>query len=150
MKALSSRGALAAAFVLVMTAMFGQGEALEPARLTPDEMKWVLMPTGAYRANLAGDDKTVGMYVYRVRFPVNFRNQPHFHPEDRIVTVLSGTLHVGYGEQSNEGTRKALPAGSIWTEPAKQPHLVWAKEGEVIIQVVGNGPTATTPVKSKQ
>jgi len=44
MKALSSRGALAAAFVLVMTAMFGQGEALEPARLTPDEMKWVSCP----------------------------------------------------------------------------------------------------------
>ena len=150
MKAVSSRLACAAALVLVMTATFAQGEALEPARLTPDELKWVLMPTGVYRANLAGDDKTAGMYVYRARFPANFRNQPHFHPDDRIVTVLSGTLHVGYGEQSNEGTMKALPAGSIWTEPAKQPHFVWATDGEVIIQVVGNGPSATTPVQSKQ
>jgi hypothetical protein len=22
---------------------------------------------------------------------------------------------------------RALPAGSVWTEPAKQPHFVWAK-----------------------
>jgi hypothetical protein len=38
---------------------------------------------------------------------------------------------------------KALPAGSVFTEPVQQPHFVWAKEGEVVIQVVGHGPSST-------
>jgi quercetin dioxygenase-like cupin family protein len=88
------------------------------------------------------------MYAYRVRFPSGFRNQPHFHPDDRIVTVISGTLHMGYGEQFDERKMKALPAGSIWTEPASEPHFVWAKDGEVVIQVIGgNGPSATVSVQ---
>ena len=45
---------------------------------------------------------------------------------------------------------KALPAGSIFTEPARQPHFVWAKDGEVVIQVIGNGPSATTQIEQKQ
>ena len=44
---------------------------------------------------------------------------------------------------------KALPAGSIFTEPARQPHFVWAKDGEVVIQVIGNGPSATTLIEQK-
>ena len=65
-------------------------------------------------------------------------------PDERIVTILSGTLLVGYGEQFDESKMKALPAGGMFTEPAKQPHFVWAKDGEVVIQVVGHGPSATT------
>jgi hypothetical protein len=57
---------------------------------------------------------------------------------------------MGFGERFDETTMKVLPAGSIWTEPAKQPHYVWAKDGEVVIQVIGNGPTATTPIQSSQ
>ena len=145
------RVACVAALAVFMTAAFAQSETLEPARLAPEELKWVVAPTGASRANLAGDDKKSGMYAYRAKFPANFRNQPHFHPDDRIVTVLSGTLHVGFGEQFDEGKMKALPAGSIWTEPAKQPHFVWAKNGEVIIQVIGgNGPSAVVPVQSSK
>jgi quercetin dioxygenase-like cupin family protein len=144
------RVACAAALALFITAASTPSEALEPARLTPEELKWVLMPTGNYRVNFGGDEKTPGMYAYRVRFPSGFRNQPHFHPDDRVVTVISGTLHVGYGEQFDESKMKALHAGSIWTEPAKEPHFVWAKDGEVVIQVIGNGPSATVPVQSKQ
>jgi quercetin dioxygenase-like cupin family protein len=125
-------------------------EALEPARLAPEDMKWFDTPSGVYIAKLAGDDQATGMYVIRYRFPANFKVRPHFHPDDRVATVLSGTLYVGYGEQFDEAGLKALPAGSIWTEPAKQAHFVWAKDGEVTIQVVGNGPSASTPVAAKQ
>ena len=150
MMAPTGRVACAALALVVMLAAFVPSEALEPARLAPDDLKWVGTPNGVYSARLAGDDKAAGMYVIRVRFPANFKVQPHFHPDDRVTTVLSGTLYVGYGEQFDEGTLKALPAGSIWTEPAKQAHFVWAKDGEVTIQVVGNGPSASTPIQSKQ
>jgi hypothetical protein len=63
--------------------------------------------------------------------------------------VISGTLYVGFGEQFDEGKMKVLPATSIWTEPAKQPHFVWAKDGEVVIQVIGNGPSGVTLIQPK-
>ena len=85
-----------------------------------------------------------GVYVIYMRFPAGFRNPPHFHPDERIVTILSGTLLVGYGEQFDESAMKALPAGSMFIEPAKQPHFAWARDGEVVLQVVGHGPSDTT------
>jgi quercetin dioxygenase-like cupin family protein len=100
--------------------------------------------------NLVGDDHKPGMYKYRLRFPANHKVQPHFHPDERIATVISGTLYMGYGEQFDESAMKALPAGSVWTEPPRQPHFVWAKDGEVVIQVVGsNGPSGLTPIQPK-
>ena len=56
---------------------------------------------------------------------------------------------MGYGEQFDESKMKALPAGSIFTEPAKQAHFVWAKDEEVTIQVIGHGPSASTQVQAK-
>src|SRR5207342_1118071 len=105
----------------------------------PDELTWRTAPTGAQHAILAGDPRAVGVYVYHARFPAGFRNPPHFHSDERIVTILSGTLRVGYGDRFDESTMKALPAGSMFTEPAKQPHFAWARDGEVVIQVVGHG-----------
>lgn len=140
----------ASALALFVTAAFAQSEPLKPVRVTTDELNWVTGPTGNQNALIAGDPKKQGMYLYRARFSANFRNRPHYHPDDRIVTIMSGTLYVGYGEQMDDSTMKALPAGSIFTEPAKQPHYVWAKDGEVVIQVIGNGPSATTQVQPKQ
>jgi len=86
------------------------------------------------------------MYVYRTRFPEGFRNQPHYHPDNRVVTVISGTLHVAHGEEIDEPAMRAIPAGGLWTEPAGVAHYVWAKDGPVIIQVIGEGPSGTTQV----
>jgi uncharacterized RmlC-like cupin family protein len=138
------------ALALFVSGASAKAEPLATARLAPDEFKWDRTPSGAQRVNLVGDEQKPGMYIYRVRFPANFKVQPHFHPDERVVTVMSGTLYMGYGEQFDESAMKALPAGSIWTEPAKQPHFVWAKDSEVVIQVVGsNGPSGVTRIEPK-
>jgi hypothetical protein len=124
-------------------------EPLAVSVVTPDDHTWTTGPTGPLRSLIAGDESKEGMYIFRARFPANFRNEPHYHPDERIGMVISGTLHVGYGETFDESKMKALPAGSIWTEPAKQPHFVWAKDGEVVIQIIGNGPSGRTLVQSK-
>ena len=127
-----------------------QAEPLATTQLTPDRFKWDPTPFGGQKVTRVGDEQKPGIYVYRVRFPANFKVQPHFHPDERVVTVMSGTLYMGYGEQFDESAMKALPAGSIWTEPAKQPHFVWAKEGDVVVQVVGgNGPSGVTRIEPK-
>ena len=142
--------AATALFPLLAAVTFAHGEPLALGQATPDELKWVAGPTGNPQARITGDSSKPGMYMYRSRFPANYKVQPHFHPDERIGMVVSGTLLVGYGEQFDESKMKVMPAGSIWTEPARQPHFVWAKDGEVVIQIVGgNGPTGTTQVQTK-
>ena len=141
------------ALVLVIMGTFAHGaEPLRPALITPDQLNqltWSTSPTGTLQAKLVGDPATSGMYVVRSKFPPGLRVEPHFHPDERIVTVLSGTVYVGYGEPFDESKMKALPAGSVWIEPANQPHFTWAKDGEALIQVVGNGPSGVIPVRPK-
>jgi len=139
---------VAMAFFVCFTS--AQADQLVSKQMTSDELKWEPTPSGAQRAMLVGDEQKAGMYTYRARFPAGFKVQPHFHPDERVVTVMSGTLYMGYGEKFDEGAMKALPEGSVWTEPAKQPHFVWAKDGAVVIQVVGaNGPSGVTRIDPK-
>lgn len=126
-----------------------QADALSPIRQTPDEFKWDVSPRGNARANILGDDGKPGIYVNRTKFPPNTRIQPHSHPDERVVTVISGTLYMGYGERLDEGATKTLSAGSIWTEPANQPHFVFTKDEEAVIQVVGHGPSGTMRIEPK-
>jgi quercetin dioxygenase-like cupin family protein len=135
-----------AALVLFVTVAFAQPESLRPLHAAPDQLTWAQDPRGYDQAVIVGDPTKPGMYAARIRFARNLRIAPHFHPDDRIVTVLSGTVLFGYGEQFDETKMRALPAGSVWTEPAKQPHFAWARDGEVVLQVIGIGPSGTTPV----
>ena len=150
MSALIFRLVIAASFTFLGTVAHAQSDALKHAQVAPDELTWAPTPTGLHVARVVGDQTKPGMYAVRVRFPAGQKIQPHFHPDERIVIVLAGTVYFGYGEQFDETKMKALPAGSIWTEPARQPHFAWAKDGEAVIQVIGNGPSGTTQIQSKQ
>ena len=91
-----------------------------------------------------------GLYVIRAKFPSGFKVMPHFHPDERTIVVLSGTFYFGFGEQWDESKMKAFPPGSFLSEPFKAPHFAWAKDGEVIIQVTGVGPSGATVIPQKQ
>ena len=122
---------------------------LRPTTVLASDLKWTLSPSGIYVSRIAGDSTKPGIYTLRSRFPAGLRIEPHSHPDDRVVIVLSGTVYFGYGEQFDETKLIALPAGSIWTEPAGQPHFAWARDGETVIQITGYGPSGNTPVKNK-
>lgn len=135
--------------VLLLAAVIGVALAqdrLQLLRLSASDIDWGDDTQEIVRRFLVGDRTKAEMYAYRVRFPEGTRIDPHYHPENRIVTVIEGTLHMGYGEQFDEASMAPLEAGSLWTEPGGQPHYVWAKSGPVVIQIIGYGPTATTQV----
>ena len=48
------------------------------------------------------------------------------------------------GATWDESKFKAYPAGTFYSEPPKAPHFTWAKDGEVIIQITGVGPSGKT------
>ena len=94
---------------------------------------------------LYGDPTKPGLFVTRVKFSAGWKDMPHWHPDEvRTGVVLSGTLYFGSGEKWDESKLKAYPAGTFYSEPPKAPHFTWAKDGEVIIQVTGVGPTGKT------
>ena len=97
---------------------------------------------------LFGDPSKPGLFVSRVRFSPGWKDPPHWHPDAaRTAVVLSGTLYFGTGDTWDETNMKAYPAGTFYSEPAKAPHFTWAKDGEVIIQVTGIGPSGKTFIK---
>ena len=80
------------ALALLVSSGTARAEPLATVRLAPDEFKWTQTSSGVQRTVLVGDEQKPGMYMYRARFPANFKVQPHFHPDERVVTVMSGTL----------------------------------------------------------
>jgi quercetin dioxygenase-like cupin family protein len=141
--------ALVAALSLTATLAFAQGEPLTPTIVEPSEFIWTANPRGYEEVNIVGDPAKAGHYTAQVRFQPGLRIAPHFHPDDRIVTVLSGTVYFGYGDIFDETRMRALPPGSVWTEPAGQTHYAWAKDGPVVLEVVGHGPSGTTPIPTR-
>ncbi|WP_040570990.1 cupin domain-containing protein [Methyloversatilis thermotolerans] len=116
-----------------------------PQALDPALARWFAPPSlpGLRAAWLAGDETLPGPYVLRVKLAAGGRVPPHTHPDRRYTTVLSGTLHVGFGDTMDEAAAIAVPAGMLYEAPAGVPHWVWAREGDVEYQESGSGPTAT-------
>jgi quercetin dioxygenase-like cupin family protein len=97
-------------------------------------------------AVLYGDPGKSEFFVIRMKFPAGFKVEPHTHPEGvRTLTVLSGTLYFGFGETFDEAKAQPFPPGTFFTELPTTPHFVWAKEGDVIVQVAGIGPSGFLP-----
>lgn len=116
-------------------------------RVIPTEMAWRDMGEGVQFAPITGSERTEGVYVYRVTFPKGHRNVPHYHSDERVITIVQGSLYVGYGTVFDEHNMKKLTAGSVFTEPKDQPHFVWAKDETVVMQVTGTGMSRRTLVE---
>jgi quercetin dioxygenase-like cupin family protein len=115
----------------------------------PDEIKFSPIPfaPGAEAVYLASDGNKTEMYTLRVRLVKDAKIPPHTHPDTRMVTVLSGELFAGTGPTIDPNQGKLLPVGSFMIMPAGEVHWSWAKNGEVVYEETGNGPTATNLVK---
>ena len=116
------------------------------------ELKWQDIPDlpGAQGVVLVGDPSKAGAHlIMRARFPDGFKIAPHWHPALENLTVLQGTFMLGMGDKWDDAKLKAYPTGTFYSEPKGTPHFVWAKDGEVIIQVTGMGPSGTALIPQK-
>jgi hypothetical protein len=66
----------------------------------PDQIPWKDDPIGAKMAVLQGDPSKPGLYIVLVKWTPNHMSHPHWHPNDRFITVISGTWWVGTGQNS--------------------------------------------------
>jgi len=121
-------------------------------RVTPEEIVWTDRPgyQGVKFATLAGDPSKPGIYVIRAKFSPGWMTRPHWHPEDRHVIVVSGTWYTGEGDEFDPEKTVPLRPGSYMKHPAKAHHYDGAKDEEVVVQIVGYGPSGTTLVHPEQ
>lgn len=134
----------------LVSAAFAQDASMSSHVMTaPKDLKWGDAPPifekGATFALLSGDPSKEGLFVVRLKMPAGYRINPHWHPTDEHVTVISGTFALGNGEKFDKTTMSDLPAGGYALLPAQMRHYAMAKTA-AIVQVHGMGPFALTYV----
>jgi len=113
----------------------------------PDQISWgPVTPAGNQQAVLFGDPNKPGLYGVMVKWLAgNHMSRPHFHPNDRFITVLQGTWWVGSGPKFDPDATVPMPAGSFVTHYGKQVHFDGAKDVDAVLLIVGEGPATATP-----
>jgi len=128
---------------------------LDPAAVAytlPDKVKWETVSgiPGAERTVMVGDPSKPGFYAVMTKWlRGNHFSRPHFHPNDRFITVLKGTWWVGSGTKFDPDSTVPMPAGTFVTHYAKQVHFDGAKDEDAILLIVGDGPETPTPAETK-
>jgi len=129
----------------------GPFASLDPKAISirlPADLQWQGGENGIEVIPLAGDASKPGLYVILVKWSAHHNSRPHFHPNDRFITVLSGTWWVNTGRNYDPQHMQPVPAGSFVTHYAKQVHYDGAKDADVILEIVGMGPETLTPAEA--
>lgn len=114
----------------------------------PSDLEWVEapgLPKGATVAVIEGPLDQAVPFTWRGKLPANYTIPPHWHPAVERVTVLSGALHMGFGDKFDKSKTMALGPGSMSIMQPKTTHFVWT-DTEAVIQVHGTGPWGITYV----
>ncbi len=146
-----------ARFTVAFTLLLGLGSVraagdLNPKAITiqlPNEIQW-RKGNGSEQAILAGDPSKPGIYVVLQKWLAHNNSRPHFHPNDRYITVISGTWWVNTGGKYDPDGMKPVPAGSYVKHTGGEIHYDGAKDGDTVLEIVGEGPATSTPAEEKQ
>ncbi len=141
-------GAIASCGIFLVPITASADEPVAMVRLTAAEIAAQAAaapanPTGPQQTVLVGDPKKQGLYTVRVAIPARTQVRPHTHSDNRSVVVISGVWQMGYGTQFDAKALKELRPGSLFTEPAGQPHFSQTSDEPVVILVTGYGPNDT-------
>lgn len=113
------------------------------ALLSADAVEWkagpASLPVGAQAAVLYGDPSKEGLFAMRLKLPKGYHIPPHTHPKPEVVTVISGTAHLGMGETADRQKAERLAEGSFFAMPPGMAHYVFV-EDETVLQLNSFGP----------
>lgn len=107
------------------------------------------LPDGSEIVVLSGDPgASSGNFAVRLRFPEGYEVAPHNHPTTEQLTVISGELKIGMGDELDQTKGHALKPGGFVNMPANMNHFAWT-EGGTVIQLQGQSPLEITYVNPK-
>jgi quercetin dioxygenase-like cupin family protein len=137
-----TRAVRLATFIL-LAVVAGAASAAEIHVVAPDTITWQAPPPGApaggLMAVLSGDPRREGLVVMRAKFPPGYVIRPHWHSTVENVTVISGELHMGFGDTFDKSKARAISAGGFIVLPPRTHHYGWS-DVETVIQVSTMGP----------
>jgi quercetin dioxygenase-like cupin family protein len=113
-------------------------------RMQPEEAKFA-----GNTINVLGDPSKPGLYVIRRRFVPGETSSPHYHDQDRLVTVIKGTWWTDEGTVKRLDKTIPVKTGGFMLHPAGLRHYDGAKDEETIVQIMGMGPVRTVDVNEK-
>ena len=134
-------------YVLVLTSLLALTLAQNYSydAVSPDDIPFEASPVeGVESAAVIGNSSQAELYVMVGRLAQGVVFPVHTHTDARLSTVLSGTMYYGVGETLEEVEFTAYPAGSVIYTPPNTPHWMDARDGEVVVQESGFGPSETT------
>lgn len=143
----SPSGNTASETASVQSPQEGPGQWVEG--ITLEELDWEGSPDveGVESAVAVGDLEEEGLYAAFGRMAQDAVFPAHTHPDDRLTTVISGTMYYGVGEEFDPDNVTAYPAGSVVYTPADTPHFMWARDGQTVMQEAGYGPSGLESVE---
>jgi quercetin dioxygenase-like cupin family protein len=113
-----------------------------PMAIVPESLD-TLLSNGRRNIFLVSRRELPGLFVERSVFPPSYRSNPHTHPGDLNITVISGVLNLALTNDPDSATiTKIYGAGSFVIIPANQPHFEWFTE-TTIMDITGIGPMQT-------
>ena len=130
--------------------VYGQGQPSNPTFLSrqPEELRFA---DGATQVVIMGDPSKPGMYVVQNTFAPGRTSRPHYHDQDRYITVIKGTWWVSLGPEAdvyNPGKMVPMKAGSFVFHPANGHHYDGAKDEEAVVRILGMGPVTTKQIET--
>jgi len=117
---------------------------------TPEQIPWSKpSAAGTQTAILFGDPSKPGPYVQLLKRPPNNWSRPHFHDNDRYISVIEGTMLIGTGSKFDPEKTVPIRAGGFIRDIAKQVHYDGSGEDGLTIEIFGMGPATSTPAETK-
>lgn len=125
------------------------GHAVDAVTVRAESIAWteVSASNGVKRVVLTGDPKAEGLFSLRARFPAGYRGQPHTHPMDLHVVVLSGKSSLGFGNDFDANALQDFRPGDYVLIPAGTPHYETFDEDSVL-HLYGPGPMISRLVET--
>ena len=116
-------------------------------QLRPDQMQWIdtstTLPKGVKYCVLYGNIKKNAPFAIRLKLPPNLIVKTHYHLNDEVVTVLDGSVSVGFGDKTPSSETKTFPANSFYVNAANVEHFLIAGNEGATIQINSTGPWVT-------
>ena len=93
---------------------------------------------------LFGNPNEEGIYVMRIEFGAGVTSPPHYHDQDRFITIISGVWGFGRGDSRDCDETVPMTEGAFVMHPKGAVHYDGSCNGEpVVVQIMGMGPVKT-------
>ncbi len=98
---------------IVVATPVASEEVAAPTIIPAETLKWNPTPfPDVTAAVISGNPAGGGIYAIFAKYRAGGRSAPHTHPDQRVVTVISGTYYAGAGTEYDEFQAKAAWTGN--------------------------------------